>query len=112
MLKYSNNHESVCVCHIGSIKLLTPNPLARTHHMIVIRVQGRLGNMVFVYTQEEMTDFKTKTWKKQISLNCSKKIHCSKNKQKQPITRKDSKKDEGTSKEEISWPETVSTSQI
>ena len=58
MLKYSNNHESVCVCHIGSIKLLTPNPLARTHHMIVIRVQGRLGNMVFVYTQEEENEIK------------------------------------------------------
>ena len=48
----------MCVCHIGSIKLLTPNPLARTHHMIVIRVQGRLGNMVFVYTQEEENEIK------------------------------------------------------
>ena len=51
-------HLCVCVCHIGSIKLLTPNPLARTHHMIVIRVQGRLGNMVFVYTQEEENEIK------------------------------------------------------
>ena len=48
----------VPVCHIGSIKLLTPNPLARTHHMIVIRVQGRLGTVVFVYTQEEENEIK------------------------------------------------------
>lgn len=51
-------HLCVHVCHIGSIKLLTLNPLARTHHMIVIRVQGRLGNMVFVYTQEEENEIK------------------------------------------------------
>lgn len=33
--------------------MVSASPLARTRHMIAIELQGRLGNAVFLYSQEE-----------------------------------------------------------